>query len=132
MAKRSNRSRTFIYESNAPDLFRSLLQTEVLTFYYDFLIVKNAGCNTSSTPWHHDIAYYPLNGTQIVNCWTALDDIPLETALRFIKGSHQQNTTTRATHFNPEGEYHNLMTERPVVQDFDTLATDGDCGNHRL
>ena len=121
------RFKNFIFNSNAPDLYRSLLETDTLTFYYDFLIVKNAGCNTSATPWHHDIAYYPLLGTQIANCWTALDPIPAETAVRFVRGSHRQTRTTRATHFNPATEYQNLMTERPKAPDFDAMAERGEC-----
>jgi len=127
MWPRVARFKDFIYNSNAPDLYRSLLETESLTFYYDFLIVKNAGCNTSATPWHHDIAYYPLNGTQIANCWTALDSIPVDTAVRFVRGSHHGKETKRATHFNPDKEYQNLMMERPITPDFDSMAERGEC-----
>ena len=117
----------FIYESNAPDLYRSLLATDKLVFYYDFLIIKNPRCYNSPTPWHHDIAYYPLNGTQIANCWTALDHIPVETALRFVKGSNHFEPVYRATHFDPDDEYDNIMTERPTVPDFDVMADTGEC-----
>jgi len=118
--------REFIFDSHAPDLFRSLLQTDKLFFYYDFLIVKNAQCHRSATPWHHDIAYYPLKGTQIANCWTALDNIPLETSLRFIKSSNRSDVVHQATHFNPKSEYPNLIKSRPKVPDVDTMAATGD------
>jgi len=118
--------KAFIFESHAPDLFRSLLETDKLNFYYDFLIVKNPKCHRSATPWHHDIAYYPLNGTQIANCWTALDTIPLETSLRFIKASNQNDVVHRATHFNPKSEYPNLITSRSEVPDVDAMAARGE------
>ena len=119
--------KAFIFDSNAPDLYRSLLATDKLFFYYDFLIIKNAGCEQSATPWHHDIAYYPLDGTQIANCWTALDRIPFETALRFVRGSNNFDTIYRATHFDPEDDYDKLITSRPEVLDFDQMAADGEC-----
>ncbi len=118
--------RRFNFESNAPDLFRSLLETEKLVFYYDFLIIKFALCINSPTPWHHDISYYPLEGTQIANCWTALDHIPLETAVRFVKGSNRGETIYRPTHFNPEDDYPTSLS-RPTMPDIDGLAAGGEC-----
>ena len=91
------------------------------------MIIKNPRCANSPTPWHHDIAYYPLNGTQIANCWTALDHIPVETALRFVKGSSHTKQIYRATHFDPQAEYPNLIRERPEVPDFEALAAGGEC-----
>ena len=119
--------RRFIFESNAADLYRSLLATDKLVFYYDFLIIKNPRCYNSPTPWHHDLSYYPLDGTQIANCWTALDPVPVETAVRFVKGSNHYESVYRSVHFDPDDEYDNLMTERPLAPDFDALAASGEC-----
>ncbi len=118
--------RRFIFESNAPDLYRSLLATDKLVFYYDFLIIKFPLCFNSPTPWHHDIAYYPLEGTQIANCWTALDNIPAETALRFVKASNQTDSIYHPPQFDPKGEHPNPLG-RPKVPDIDDLAAKGEC-----
>ena len=111
--------RRFIFESHAADLFWPFLESASLNFYYDFLLVKSARCAGAATPWHQDHSYYPLNGAKIINCWTALDPIPPETALRFVRGSHAEGTVHRVTPFNPGVEYANTMTDRPPPPDFD-------------
>ena len=114
MWKRVEAFRRFIFDSHAPDLFWRLLETSRLNFYYDFLLLKSAGCASAITPWHQDHSYYPLNGTKIINCWTSLDSIPVETALRFVRGSHLWDTVYRSVHFAPGQEYEKSMTERPL------------------
>jgi ectoine hydroxylase-related dioxygenase (phytanoyl-CoA dioxygenase family) len=113
--------RQAIFDSRAPDLFGSLLETSRLNLYYDFLLIKQAGCRSAVTPWHQDHSYYCLNGTKIINCWTALDAIPVETALRFVRGSHRSGDVFRAVHFNPGDEYAGTLKERPLPPDFDAM-----------
>ncbi len=119
MWKRVEAFRRFIFDSHAPDLFWRLLETSTLNFYYDFLLLKSPGCASAVTPWHQDHSYYPLNGTKIINCWTSLDTIPVETALRFVRGSHLWDTVYRSVHFAPDQEYAGAMTERPLPPDLD-------------
>ena len=111
--------RKIIFESHAPDLFGSLLETKLLNFYYDFLLIKEAGCRKAITPWHQDHSYYCLNGRQIINCWIALDHIPRETGLRYVRASHINYPVHRAVHFAPGGKYDQLIMERPLPPNFD-------------
>ena len=113
--------RKIIFESHAPDLFGSILETERLNLYYDFLLIKEAGCRKAVTPWHQDHSYYCLNGHQVINCWIALDEIPRETALRFVRRSHIDYPVHRAVHFSPGKEYAGLIRERPLPPEFDNL-----------
>ena len=108
-----------IFKSHVADLFGSILATSRLNLYYDFLLIKEAGCRKAVTPWHQDHSYYCLNGHQIINCWIALDEIPRETALRFVRGSHINYPVHRAVHFAPGGKYANLIRERPLPPNFD-------------
>ena len=119
MWKQIPQFRKVVFESHAPDLFGSVLETRRLNFYYDFLLIKHPGCRSASTPWHQDMSYYPLHGTQIINCWIALDDIPVDTALRFIRGSHRSGEVFRSIHFDPDRSYDEPMEERPLPPDFD-------------
>ena len=79
--------RKFVFDSHVPDVIKRLLETDSLIFYYDFLLIETPGCYSGETPWHQDHSYYPLFGRQIVNCWVALDRIPKETSLYFVRGS---------------------------------------------
>ena len=43
----------------------------------------------SRTPWHHDLPYYCIDGTQCVSFWTALDPVPRAVSLELVAGSHR-------------------------------------------
>jgi len=90
--------RRFAFESPAADLARQVMESETLTFYYDLILAKEPGAS-SPTPWHYDAAYWPVAGAQVCNLWTALDDIPQATALRFVRGSHRRVENHRAVGF---------------------------------
>ena len=127
--------RQFIFESRVADLSWPFLNSKSLTLYYDFLLIKEPGTARAATPWHQDHAYYPLRGSDVINCWTALDRIPLETALRFWRGSHAQKVIYQAAEFSGESDYRHLQTDRPPPPEIDTdptaeiLATDMNPGD---
>ena len=96
----------FIFDSHLADIAWSLLDTTELVLFYDFLLVKQARSDSAGTPWHQDHSYYPLDGHKAINCWVALDDIPLSSALRFIRGSHSSGQLYRAVDFDdPKSDY---------------------------
>ena len=112
--------RRFIFESPMPDICWPFLRSKTLTLFYDFLLIKEARSDSAATPWHQDHSYYPLQGTKVINCWLALDEIPAETALRFWKGSHNPAKVYRAVNFaNPAEDYKHARFERPPVPDID-------------
>jgi len=119
MWKKNPTFKNFIFGSHAADLFKPFLDTKEMYFYYDFLLVKSARSGNAITPWHHDQSYYPFNGRKLINCWTSLDHIPVETSLKFVRGSHKTDTIYRAKHFNPEKTYENLAMDRPLPPDID-------------
>ena len=110
--------RSFIFDSGMAQKFGEMLESKFLNLYYDFLLIKEAGCKSAITPWHQDHSYYCLNGKKIINCWTALDTIPKQTALQFIKSDSELNYVHQATHFDPNKEYKNTDRTRPQIPDF--------------
>ena len=112
--------RRYIFDSPLADLSRQVLRSRTLTLFYDFLLIKEANSNSAATPWHQDHSYYPLTGTQVINCWTALDPIPVETALRFWKGSHAPGVVYRAANFeDPTKAYKHARASHPPLPDVD-------------
>ncbi|WP_299844060.1 phytanoyl-CoA dioxygenase family protein [uncultured Roseovarius sp.] len=112
--------RRYIFESPLADLSQYILQSKTLTLFYDFLLIKEANSNSAATPWHQDHSYYPLSGTKVINCWTALDPIPLETALRFWKGSHLSGIVYRAANFeNPSKPYKYARDSHPPLPEIE-------------
>ena len=115
--------RHFIFDSHLADLAWPLLESKTLNLFYDFLLIKQANSNNAVTPWHQDHSFYPLSGTKVINCWIALDHIPVETSLRFYAGSHISERLHRAVNFEDTGkEYRHARMERPAVPDIDSMA----------
>jgi ectoine hydroxylase-related dioxygenase (phytanoyl-CoA dioxygenase family) len=115
--------REAIFNSRAPDLAWALLGSDALTLLYDFLLIKEARTASAATPWHQDHAYYPLHGTGVINCWTALDRIPMETALRFWRGSHAQACLYQAADFSGDADYRHGRDDRPTIPAIDDDPT---------
>ena len=111
--------RQAIFESRAPDLAFALLGSDSMNLFYDFLLIKEAGTANANTPWHQDHAYYPLHGVGVINCWTALDPIPMETALRFWAGSHEGSCVYQAANFAGDTDYRHARSDRPIIPDID-------------
>ena len=117
MWQRIDNFRKFIFDSNVSDVAATVMQSESLIFYFDFMLVKEPG-TSNKTPWHYDEAYWPIKGNQICNLWIALDDIPVQTALRFLVGSHLWNKSYNPVHFDPTMDYADLP-DRPRMPDWD-------------
>lgn len=113
--------REFAFESPAADLARTVMRSQTLTFYYDLVLSKEPGAS-SPTPWHYDEAYWPVSGAQVCNLWTALDDIPAATALRFARGSHRRTENHRAVGFGAGIEYQGQNDPAPPDWDADDDA----------
>lgn len=110
--------RSYIFDSPLPDLVWPLLDSTDLTLFYDFLLIKEGHSDSAATPWHQDHSYYPIDGFKVVNSWVALDDIPAESALRFLAGSHHARTLYRAVDFeDPNRAYRHARSELPLPPD---------------
>ncbi len=94
----------FIKQSGCAQLAAEAMQSNTARFYFDHLLVKEAGTN-SPTPWHQDIPYWPFGGKQICSIWLALTPCDVESSsLEFVQGSHLDNKYYMAEVFNNDGD----------------------------
>ena len=93
-------------------------------FYYDQLLVEEPG-SKRRTPWHQDLPYWNVVGRDICSLWLALDPIPQEASLEFVKGTqglneHNPTRFTDGTLYQRTG-----LTELPDIEnnrrDFDIV-----------
>jgi ectoine hydroxylase-related dioxygenase (phytanoyl-CoA dioxygenase family) len=122
MWKRIDEFDGFFRESPAADLTMNLMRSRSLIFYFDFILIKEPG-TSHKTPWHYDEAYWPITGTQMCNMWMVVEPTPLETTLRFVKGSHRWSKNYRMMSFDPYEDYPN-PSDDPPVPDWDEMPGD--------
>ncbi|MFN3230871.1 MAG: phytanoyl-CoA dioxygenase family protein [Alphaproteobacteria bacterium] len=89
--------RRLVYESPIADMIGQLIGSQNIWYYSDeFFIKDGAGCGR--TPWHQDMPYFPMEGTQVASIWVSLDPLKKEECLEMIPGTH---LTTRYDGFDP-------------------------------
>lgn len=77
----------FVRASPAACIASELLGVERVRLYHDHVLVKEPG-TTQRTPWHQDLPYYNVDGRQNISMWFPVDPVPVESTLRFVRGSH--------------------------------------------
>jgi len=81
--------RDFAFESPCPAIAQQLLETDEVRLFYDQLFVKDPG-TAITTPWHHDMTFWPVTGDKILSMWITLDAVNRDSsALEFVRGSHR-------------------------------------------
>jgi len=94
----------FVLTSEAASLAGQLMRSSSAQFFHEHAFSKESG-TAKATPWHHDLPYYCVDGLQTASVYVALDQTPVETAVRFLKGSHRDERTYRPRTFKDGAEY---------------------------
>lgn len=105
---RNQTFKDFAFNSILPELAAKILDSKKINFFYDQLLVKEP--NTSeSTPWHHDLPYWPLSGKMIISFWIGFDKVTKNTgAVEYIKGSHKWNKFFSPASFGKDSGYNEI------------------------
>jgi len=95
---------TFVLTSSAAAVAAQCMRSTSAQFFHEHAFVKEPG-TAKATPWHHDLPYYCVDGTQTATVYIALDDTPIETAVRFLRGSHRDGNTYVPRRFRTGKDY---------------------------
>ncbi|XP_013378910.1 uncharacterized protein LOC106150576 [Lingula anatina] len=94
----------YVYNSPAAEIAGTLMQSPVAIFYHEHVLTKDPH-TLKATPWHHDQAYYPVDGFKNCSIWMPIDSVPAETTLKFVKGSHRWGRWFHPKKFKSEKNY---------------------------
>ena len=91
--------RAFSLESPLGPVAAALMRSEHVWLWEDSLLVKEPG-SPFETRFHTDMAYFQLQGEQVVTMWVPLDPATPETGVvRWVKGSHLDGAVYRPNLF---------------------------------
>lgn len=116
---------SFGLTSTAASIAAQCMQSTTAQFFHEHSFAKEAGTQ-KSTPWHHDLPYYCVDGMQTASVYVALDDTPEETAVRFLAGSHRDGNTYVPRRFLSGDDYDYddpTMVSAPVDPDEDRVIS---------
>lgn len=87
--RRDQDFRAFMADSPMPQIAAQVMGAHNVRFFYDQLLVKEPG-TLEETPWHQDLPYWPVRGSQVVSIWVPFDHATPESGVvHYIKGSHK-------------------------------------------
>ncbi|MBH88557.1 MAG: hypothetical protein CMJ12_05275 [Pelagibacterales bacterium] len=105
--RRNKSFKKFAFDSNLPELASKILDSKNINFFYDQLLVKEPKTK-ESTPWHHDLPYWPIKGNHIISFWVGFDRVSKNTgAVEYIKGSHKWNKFFAPASFGKDTRFEN-------------------------
>ena len=129
--------RDFVFSSPAAKIAARMSRSQKVNIFFDQLLIKEPGTE-EPTPWHNDLPYWPIDGSQICTVWLALDRVTADSgAVEYVKGSHRWGAGYHPPAFAGDNRY---RTEFPAVPDIDAMRGDleivtfdlepGDCTVH--
>lgn len=89
----------FIFNSAAAEIGAELMDSRQVQLFHEHVLVKEAQTGVP-TPWHQDAPYYCVDGPKTLSLWIPLDEVPRETTLEFIAGSHKWDKFYRPQRFD--------------------------------
>ncbi len=91
----------FLKDSPAADMAGALMGSPTVVLFHEHVLVKEPG-TVERTPWHHDLPYYCVEGSQTCSLWVPLDPVPRSVGVEFVAGSHLWGRRFMPTKFKGE------------------------------
>ena len=107
----------FIRTSGVGELGGRLMGASTVRLFHDHVLVKEAGTK-QRTPWHQDLPYYNVDGTQNISLWIPIDPVPIESTLEFVAGSHRGPWIMPRTFFDNQAKWfpEGSLAELPDIE----------------
>lgn len=99
-----------VYDSPAAEIVKILMGSKSAVFYHEHVLTKAPG-TSKETVWHHDQPYYPCDGDLNCTMWIPVDPVPMESSIRFAKGSHRWGKWFYPRHFQTFENYQVGITD---------------------
>lgn len=115
--------RDFVLHSPAAALAGRLMRASRVQIFHEHLLIKEPG-TAKATPWHHDMPYYCVDGTQVISIWTALDPVPKAVCPQFVAASHRWGTLFYPRAFDDGANYAYAGAGYETVPDIDAAPGD--------
>jgi ectoine hydroxylase-related dioxygenase (phytanoyl-CoA dioxygenase family) len=113
----------FIRQSPAAAIAGRIMQSQAVQVFHEHILVKEPG-TAKPTPWHQDLPYYCVDGTQTASYWIPLDPVTQANTLRVVAGSHRwprlvrpRRWASNENFYGGEGGDDSVFMEMPDVED---------------
>lgn len=105
---------------------KRLVGSKKCWLFHDHILIKSG--KAPETPWHHDRPYYIFKGDLNLSIWTPLQDVPKESGMVFLKGSHHSSELFIPRSFKDGKEIEHKegfsVLEDKIIDKYEKLAFD--------
>ncbi|MFA9419874.1 MAG: phytanoyl-CoA dioxygenase family protein [Gammaproteobacteria bacterium] len=117
----------YITHSCAASMAGQFMCGKSAQFFHEHAFLKAPGTQ-HATPWHQDLPYYCVDGTQTASVYVSLDVAAADVAVRFVKGSHHWNKLYYPRVFLDGADFEDRTRDpnMEAVPDIDALPEDFD------
>lgn len=115
----------FVLNSPAGGIAGRLMRSRTARIYHEHVLVKEPGTR-EVTPWHHDLTYYGVDGSQLCSIWLPLDPVPRSACPEFVAGSHLSGTLYYPRLFIDQSNYAEGAEGFESIPDIDANRQDYD------
>lgn len=113
---RNETCRDFVFESPAATIAASIMSSKKINVFFDQWLIKEPGTETR-TPWHHDMTYWPIDGSQVCTLWLSLDSVDATNgAVEYIRGSHRWGQRFKPASFSGGSQYSENLPPVPDIE----------------
>ena len=128
--------RDFIFDSPAAEIAARLTRSRESRHFLENALIKEPGTREIA-PWHQDLSYYCVSGSQLCSVWVPLDPVPQSICVESVAGSHSWGKLFTPVRFADHSDYEyppGVFEQMPDIEsnrdDYRILAWElepGDC-----
>ena len=115
--------RDHVLLSCAASLAGRMMGARRAQFFHEHAFCKEPGTQRA-TPWHQDLPYYCVEGTQTASVYVSLDIAPKDVAVRFLRGSHRHGRLYHPRVFLDGAAFNTADTALDAVPEIDPDGPD--------
>ena len=121
----------FLQHSPAAEITARITKSKAARIYHEHVLVKEPGTR-ESTPWHHDLPYYGVDGDQLCSIWLPLDPVPQRACPEFVLGSHNAGTLYYPKYFLTSENYGEGIEGFETIPDIESHRAEYEIGSWDL
>jgi ectoine hydroxylase-related dioxygenase (phytanoyl-CoA dioxygenase family) len=92
----------YVFSHKLAEIARRLTHAKQVRLWHDQALVKMPG-DSKASPWHQDLPYWPMQETDALSCWMALDDVyEANGCMAFVPGSQKLGRLEPINLTNPQ------------------------------
>ena len=109
-----------IFNSPAANIVAEATSSKSLQIFHEHIFIKEPG-TYRETPWHQDMPYYCIDGSDTGSFWIPLDEVNKKNNLKLILGSHKWPKLVRPTRWSNNQSWYeddSSFMDLPNIKEF--------------